>query len=237
MLKRFLSIMVSLVITVQLAGCGGISVKKPAAPIKRVAIASFSVSDYGGTVRGGSIGRDSVASLMQKSVSNLLVSTEKSLSKRFKVKKVSKFVKNKSYRKLASKKVLTVLTPNVKKRSMPVFTTVSREIKGGVINPETAKKLCKTLKVDAIVLIFSEWTVRTGGFIPLTKSLTKNVFTMWDRDGNLIAKKRIDKIGKKTLGAMGVKAVNKSTITEWGDSTRRALDEIISSQEVQGLAG
>ncbi len=71
----------------------------------------------------------------------------------------------------------------------------------------------------------------------MTKSLTKNILTIWDRDGNLIAKKRIDKLGKKTLGAMGIKAVNNSTITEWGDSTRRALDEIISSQEVQGLAG
>ena len=71
----------------------------------------------------------------------------------------------------------------------------------------------------------------------MTKSLTKNIFTMWDRDGNLIAKKRIDKIGQKSLGAFGIKAVNNNTITEWGNSTRRALEEIISSQEVQGLAG
>ena len=120
---------------------------------------------------------------------------------------------------------------------MQVFTTVSGELKGGMIKPETAISLCKPLKVDAIVLIFSEWTVRTGGMVPMTKSLTKNVFTMWDRDGNLIAKKRIDKIGQKALGAFGVKAVNNNTITEWGNSTRRALDEIISSQEVQGLAG
>lgn len=237
MLKRFLFTMISLVIAIQLAGCGGISVKKPASPIKKVAIASFSVSDYGGSVRGGSVGRDSVVKLMQKNVSSLLSSTEKALSKRFKVKKVSTFVGKKAYKKLASKKVLNVITPKVGRKSMPVFTTVSGEIKGGTIKSETAIKLCKALKVDAIVLIFSEWTIRTGGFIPLTKSLTKNVFTMWDRDGNLIAKKRIDKIGQKTLGAMGIKAVNKSTITEWGDSTRRALDEIISSPEVQGLAG
>lgn len=237
MLKRYLLIMISLVITVQLAGCGGISVKKPAAPIKRVAIASLSVSDYGGSVSSNSVGSESVAGLMHKNIAGLVKSTEKSLSKRFKVKKVSTFVGKKAYKNLASKMVLSAITPKVNKKPMQVFTTVSGELKGGIIKSETAIKLCKALKVDAIVLIFSEWTVRTGGFIPMTKSLTKNVFTMWDRDGNLIAKKRIDKIGQKSLGAFGIKAVNNNTITEWGNSTRRALDEIISSQEIQGLAG
>ena len=237
MLKRFLFMMISLVITIQLAGCGGVSVKKPAAPIKRVALASFSVSDYGGSVSSNSVGSESVAGLMHRNIAGLVSSTEKSLSKRFKVKNVSTFVGMKEYKNLASKMVLSAITPKVNKRPMQVFTTVSGELKGGMIKPETAVSLCKALKVDAIVLIFSEWTIRTGGMIPMTKSLTKNVFTMWDRDGNLIAKKRIDKIGQKPLGAFGVKAVNKATITEWGDSTRRALDEIISSQEVQGLAG
>ena len=120
---------------------------------------------------------------------------------------------------------------------MPVFTTISRELKGGVVNPETAKALCKTLKVDAIVLIFSEWTVKQGGFVPITKAVSKNVFTMWDRDGNMIAKKRIDKMGTKTLGALGLKAVNADTINEWGDTSRQALEQIILSKEVSGLAG
>ena len=137
--KRFLSILISLAITVQLAGCGGISVKKPAAPIKRVAIASLSVSDYGGTVSRNSVGSESVVGLMKKNVSDLVASTEKSLSKRFKVKKVSTFVGTKTYKNLASKMTLSVITPKVNKKPMQVFTTVSREIKGGIINPETAK--------------------------------------------------------------------------------------------------
>ncbi|MDT8318439.1 MAG: hypothetical protein RQ824_10705, partial [bacterium] len=122
MLKRYLLITVSLVITVQLAGCGGISVKKPAAPVKRVAIASLSVSDYGGSVSANSIGSDPVVVLMNKNIAGLVETTEKSLSKRFKVKKVSTFVGTKAYKDLASEMTLSVITPKVNKKPMQVFT-------------------------------------------------------------------------------------------------------------------
>jgi len=238
-MKRNLMILLNLVIIVTFAGCGGSSVvlKKPAAPIKRVAIASLSVSDWGGTVTSDSIGNNSVSNLIDGTMVKILGAAEKSLSSTFKVQKAYQFINKSAYQKLGSEKVLTAFTPRLKDKSMPLFTTVSRELKGGMIAPETAKALCKVLRADAIVLIFSEWTVRTGGFVPMTKAVTKNVFTMWDRDGNIIAKKRIDKMGTKTLGAMGIKAVNDDTINEWGNTTQNALDQIISSKEVMGLAG
>ncbi|MDH3973918.1 MAG: hypothetical protein OEV42_06525 [Deltaproteobacteria bacterium] len=237
MIKRSLIVLLGVTFLINFNGCRGSSVvlKKPATPIKRVAIASFTVSDWGGSVKSGSVGSNSVSNLINGTLGKLVSSTEKSLSKRFKVKSVKKFITNKTYQKLGSEKVLTVYTPVLRKKSMPVFTTVSRELKGGMIKPETAKALCKTLKVDAIVLIFSEWTVKQGGFIPITKAVSKNVFTMWDRDGNIIARKRIDKMGTKTLGAMGIKAVNEDTINEWGDTSRQSLEQIILSKEVSGL--
>lgn len=235
--KCKLKLLLILIITFTLTSCGGVSIKKPATPVKNVAIASFSVSDWGGSVKRGSIGRKSLDEIINERLVKLIYSTENSLSKRFKVKKVSQFITNREYHKLASKKILSVYTPKIKGKSMPVFTTVSRDIKGGMINPETAKKLCKTLKVDAIVLVFSEWTSRTGGLVHMTKAVTKNVFTMWDRDGNLIARRRIDKMGRKPLGSFGVKAVNEDTLTEWGTTSRKSLDEIISSKAIAGLAG
>jgi hypothetical protein len=124
---------------------------------------------------------------------------------------------------------LTVYVPRVNGKSMPVFTEASKEIKGGQLEPETAKQLCKALGVDGVVLIFSEWSTKTGSFVPTNKAITKNVFTVWDSTGKQAIKKRVDTVGKKTLGAGGIKAVNKDTIGEWRNSYNESLEKIIDS--------
>lgn len=197
--------------------------------IRTVAIASFAVSDVGGSVRAGSIGRTPVSKLINATVNDMLNDAEKKLGSKWKVVKASGFINAAAYRKQGVKKTLTVYVPKVNGVEMPVFTQVSKEIKGGTIEPEKAKALCRALNVDAVVLIFSEWASKTGGFVPTTKALTKNVLTVWDNSGQMVIKKRVDMAGKKTLGVSGVKAVNEKTIGEWRDSYNRSLDKIISS--------
>jgi hypothetical protein len=197
--------------------------------IKKVAIVSFSVSDVAGSVRGGSIGKTSVPELIRGTVTGMLNDAEKKLGKKWKVAKVSGFIDNAAYRKAGVPKTLTVFVPKVNGREMPVFTEVSKEIKGGKIDPQKAKQLCKALNVDAVVLIFSEWSAKTGSFVPTTKAITKNVVTVWDSSGEQVIKKRVDTVGKKTLGASGIKAVNKETIGEWRASFNTSMDKIVSS--------
>ena len=197
--------------------------------IKKVAIVSFSISDVAGTVRVGSVGAKSVPDLIRSTVNGMLNEAEKKLGRKWKVTKVGSFIDNAGYRKAGVPKTLSVFVPKVNGRDMPVFTEVSKEIKGGQIEPEKAKQLCRALNVDAVVLIFSEWSSKTGGFVPTTKAITKNVLTVWDSTGRQVIKKRVDTVGKKTLGASGIKVVNDKTIGQWRDSYDTSMDKIISS--------
>ncbi len=199
------------------------------ASIKKVAIVSFTVSDVAGSVRAGSVGSTSVHELIRGTVTGMLNDAEKKLGKKWTVTKVSGFIDNAAYRNAGVPKTLTVFVPKVNGRDMPVFTEVSKEIKGGKLEPQKAKQLCKALNVDAVVLIFSEWSAKTGSFVPTTKAITKNVFTAWDRSGKQVIKERVDTVGKKTLGAGGIKAVNKESIKEWRESFNTSMDKIISS--------
>lgn len=199
------------------------------ASIKKVAIVSFSVSDVAGTVRAGSIGKTSVPDLIKGTVSGMLLDAEKKLGKKWAITKAAGFIDNAAYRKAGVPKTLSVFVPKVNGREMPVFTEVSKEIKGGQIDPQKARQLCKALNVDAVVLIFSEWSSKTGSFVPTTKAITKNVLTVWDSNGKQVIKKRVDTVGKKTLGASGIKAVNKETIGEWRASFNSSMDKIVSS--------
>jgi hypothetical protein len=197
--------------------------------LKNVAVVSLSFSDVGGSVQSGSIGSTPVSKLISNTVNEMLNDAETKLGGKWHMVKASSFIDNAGYLKPGVEKKLTVTVPQINGKEMPVFTQVSKEIKGGIIDAEKAKELCKALSVDGVVLIFSEWTAKTGGFVPTTKALTKNILTVWDSSGNMVVKKRVDTVGKKTLGVSGFKAVNEETIGEWRDSYSRSLDEIISS--------
>jgi len=229
MKKNFvLAVLCSLVVLVGLVS-GPDAFAKDTGSIKSVAIVSLTVSDVGGSVNAGSIGSTPVAELITATVNNMITDAENKLGNKWKVTKVSSFIDNADYKKAGVEKTLTVFSPKVDGKEMPVFTQVSKEIKGGIIDAQKAKDLCKALNVDGVVLIFSEWLSKTGGFVPTTKAMSKNILSIWDSNGKQVAKERVDMVGNKTLGMGGFKAVNQETIEEWRDSYNRALDKIVSS--------
>lgn len=197
--------------------------------IKKVAIVSFTVSDVAGSVRAGSVGSTPVAKLMNDKVNDMLADAEKKLGRKWSVVKASSFIDNAGYRNAGVERTLTVFVPRLNGKDMQVFTQVSKEIKSGKLDPGKAKQLCQALQVDAVVLIFSEWSAKTGGFVPTTKAITKNIVTVWNSKGDMVTKERVDMVGKKTLGVSGMKAVNEQTIGEWTDSFSRAMDKIVGS--------
>lgn len=199
------------------------------AGIKKIAIASFTVSDMAGTVRVGSVGAKSVPKLISGAINGMLNDAEKKLGHKWKVTATSSFIGSAGYRKQGVPKTLTVYVPKINGMDMPVFTQESKEIKSGTIDPQKAAALCKALNVDGIVLIFSEWSAKTGNFVPTTKAITKNVFTLYDRSGRQVFKKRVDTVGKNTIGASHIKAVNDKTIGEWRDSFKISMDKIVGS--------
>ncbi len=227
-MQQRLHLILFMVLFLGLTGCAAtVKAKLKGNPdLKKVAVVSMAISDWGGSVDSNSIGGTSVGSLMQGASTKMLVFTEKSLAEHWQVVGAKTFVNNTGYRKAAEDIKVSVYSPIFSKKIMPLF---GPGFKRGDITAEKARELCMALKVDAVVLVFSEWTQATGGFVPLTRARTKNIVAFWDKKGEKIFYRRIDMNGKKVLGAMGIKAVTDDTINEWTDSYEVSLNQMFKS--------
>ncbi|HEX9874368.1 MAG TPA: hypothetical protein VGA43_08400 [Deferrimonas sp.] len=216
------------VLLLGLAGCAA-NIKanlKGNPEIKKVAVVSMAISDWGGSVDSGSIGGTAVRDLMRGSTAKMLTFTEKTLAEHWQVRKAETFIAEAGYRKAAEDIQVSVYSPIFKKKEMPLFGAA---FKKGDITAEKARALCNTLKVDAVVLVFSEWTQATGGIVPTTRAKTKNVVSFWDKNGEKIFYRRIDMQGRTVLGAYGIKAVTAGTINQWTDSYEVSLNNMFKS--------
>ena len=227
MSKKFLLVTL-LVSLVALGGCGmaGRAHMKISPSVKKVAVVSLAVSDWGGSVKGDSISTTSVHGLMRDATVGMLTYTERELKNHWKVERVGEFITNRKYRKAAEDIRVSTYSPVVRGREMPLF---GPGFKKGDITQQKARDLCAALHVDAVVLVFSEWTVKTGGFIPMTKAVSKNVVSFWNKKGEKIYFRRIDIAGRKPIGAMGIKAVNKGTIKQWTWGYETALKRMFAA--------
>lgn len=227
-MKRFIMFMLVALVAVQLgcAAAGGAKSIKSLAQVKKVAVVSLTMSDWGGSVKAGGAGGN-VDKTLQNATSQLLKDTEARLGKDYKVVKAETFVGNGGYQKATVKHALSVYTPEIKGKELGVFTADGKSLKRGDVTPEKARELCKLLGVDGVFVIFSEWTVKTGGFVPTTKAVTKNIVSLWDAKGEKVFTRRVDKMGSRVIGGMGIKAVTADTVDEWTGTYRQALDTIL----------
>ena len=61
----------------------------------------------------------------------------------------------------------------------------------------------------------------------MSKALTKTVVSIYDQNGLQVAQQRLDARGERTLGAMGMVAVNDGTVDEWVNAYDRSLASMI----------
>jgi len=227
-MKRLLMLMLAGVVAM-MVGCGGgggAKSLKALPQIKKVAVVSISVSDWGGSVKTNAAGGN-VLQTMQNATNTMLGDTETRLAQQYQVVKASNFIGKKNYRNEIVEHSFHMNVPQVKGQDLGVFTANGKALRRGDIEPAKAQALCKALGVDGVFVIFSEWTVRTGGFIPLTKAVTKNIVSLWDAQGKKVFTRRVDKMGSRTLGAMGIKAVTADTVSEWTGTYKQSLDVIL----------
>lgn len=198
--------------------------------IKTVAVVSFAVNNYGAMYGQGVID----PALIEKSMDKMLSGTEKILKRRWKVKAAKSFVRKKSYFSLSIGETRKgLLAPVFAGRSMPTFTSDRKNVIKGNIDPQIAKKLCKVLSVDAIVLYYSEWTLDSGKFVPTVKALTKNCVSMYDSKGNKLFFKRKDVRGSKTIGSAYSRVhIDEGTITNWVEASLNGVEIIFSKVEI-----
>ncbi len=165
---------------------------------KSVAVVSFSINNYGQFGTGGVIN----PALIDSTLSQLVKKTEKILSEKLVVKPASTFVKNKAYRDLSIGQVKSgLLAPKFNGVEMPSFSNERRDIVKGILPAQTAKDLCRVLGVDAVVLVYSEWMIDSGKFVPTIKALTKNCFAMYGKDGQQMFYDRKDMRGSRVIGS------------------------------------
>jgi hypothetical protein len=189
----------------------------------KVAVVTLTVNNFGGALHWGQGDM-----LIPTTMGEMLNITESALAGYWTVKPATEFVTNDDYRALSIGQVKSGLFgPTVNEQAMPSFTEKRNEVVKGVLEKSTAQKLVSLLEVDAVVLVYSEWAVVTGSFVPTSKPLAKNCLSMYDKSGKQLFYGREDVQGKKTLGAGGHVTLNDETIHHWSEAYSRGLDAIL----------
>jgi hypothetical protein len=202
--------------------------KTASANIKSVALVSLIVRNYGIYYNTGMMSPE----LINTNLNKVLSTTETTLGKYWKVKPVATFVANKTYQGFSKGTAPPdYFTPKVRGKAMPVFFTAGNDYIKGIISKDTAQKLCGTLGVDAIALVYSEWAVQTGKFVPTQKALTKNCVAMYDKNGKYLFFGRKDTLGSANIGSAysGVH-IDDKTIHFWLEAYEEGVKTVLDKE-------
>ena len=189
-----------------------------------VAIVSLAANNFGGSLQGWNTAITS--DLMKSRMEKMLAFSDEAFGKHWEVIPVADYIDNPDYLEQAGPD-REVGVPYVNDRAMPLMADDRGELVKCRISPEKAKALTKATGADLVVLIYSEWAVATGGFVPTSKPLTKNVVGIFDAAGKSIYKGRLDQMGKKTLGMSGLVTVDDNTIDHWVEAYQTALGAML----------
>ncbi len=221
-----------LVLVALLAGCvTAAAIKKPSAPINKVALVSLSVANWGDMV-SGTAGNAKAEELINSTLAGLVAPTENKLATFMHVTRASGFINHAGYRSLGVKNELGLMVPKVNGTSFAIFSKNNDDVIAAKLTPEQAKKLCADLQVDAVVVVYSEWAYAMGHFVPTKRALAKDVVSVWDRHGDLVFNKRVDETGEGVLGGpYGPIVVNEGTIKQWGGAYNKAFEQIAAEMK------
>ena len=181
-------------------------------PGKSIAVVSLSANNFGKQLQGWN--DSNTTDLMATKLNLMLRMIENNLSGDWKVVKAETFVNKDEFQALAGD-MREVGVPVFGESKLPLFGTDRKQMVKARIDSDLAKKIAGITGSDFIVIIYSEWAVATGSMIPTSKALTKNVMSIYDKDGKQVYNDRCDKIGAKSLGAMRFVKVHAETIDQW----------------------
>jgi hypothetical protein len=189
-----------------------------------IAVVSVSANNFADSLQGWNQTRTS--DLMGKRVTRMLTSAERSLGHKWKVIPANRFVGKPAFRsqKIGTFEVGLAKLPN---GTLPVFAMDRKHLIKAHLTSVQAQALAKATGADLVAVVYSEWTVATGKFVPTAKALTKNVVGIYSSTGELVFHGRKDQMGTQTLGAWGHVVVNDETIDQWVDSYEVALATLL----------
>ncbi len=212
---RALGLLVGMWVAAALVGCGGpmsVASFSRQSQGQRIAVVSVAVNDFGGALQGWNSTR--TGDLMASRAAAMVQVAETALAQRFTVVPAASFVTSPAYMSVPHGGH-EVAVPVVNGAVMPVFGFSRGELVGASISPEQAQALCAAAGTDYVAVIYSEWGVATGGFIPTSKAMAKTILSIFDAQGVHIARTRLEDRGERTLGAFGHVVVDEGSIDEW----------------------
>jgi hypothetical protein len=221
-----------LMLVAVLAGCVTAAVAtKPGAPINKVALVSFAVTNWGGIVSGAA-GDAKAAELINHTLSDMVAYTENRLAGFIRVSKASGFVGSAAYRNLGVKNELDLLLPKEHGQPFALFSKDNEDVIAARLTPAVAKRLCADLQVDAVVVVYAEWAVTMGKTVKAQRAQARVVVTVWDSSGNPVFTKRAERMGSGILGVPYSPVVaNEFTIGQWSSAYLKAFDEIAAQMK------
>jgi hypothetical protein len=189
-------------------------------PNAKVAIVSISANNFGGSLQGWSDANST--DLMTSRLNSMLEFAETNFPKGWEVVPANSFATKPEFVALAGEQ-RDVGAPMFDGIYMPLLSKDRKQLVKAMIDKDVALALIDVTGADFLVIIYSEWATKTGRFSPTTKPLTKNVISIYDNAGKQEFAGRIDKMGKKTLGAFGAVYVDEDTIDYWVASFQDSL--------------
>lgn len=207
-----------------LGGCGA-SLQSVVASTggQRVAVVSLAINDYAGSLQGWNATRTS--DLMYSRAATMLGMVEQQLATHWQVVPAPTFVANPAYQQMTVP--YEVAVPYLNGVPMPTLAVDRGALVQGRLVPQQASALAQITGANLLVVVYSEWGVATGGFVPTSKALTKNVLSIYDASGQLLYSGRLDHRGTRTLGAFGHVVVDQNTVDEWANAFGEAIAQLL----------
>ena len=215
-----------------LLACGGSALAEGGKP--RLAVVALGVNDWANSMSAS--GGTYAGTFIDGAMTDLLARSEKAFSADFQVKPAESFASDPAFLALSIGKLKDGLYgPIIQGKNLPSFSEDKKEVIRGALKDGVAEKLCALLGVDRVVLIYTEWTVATGGFVPISRALAKNCVAVYSSDGKLRFFDRKDVQGSRAIGGMGRVVLNAETIGYWVEAFERGLLDILKENRKKML--
>ena len=193
-------------------------------PGSKIAVVSISANNFANSLQGWNAAQTS--DLMGSRVAKMLATAERALGEKWKVVPANRFVGKRSFQMHKGQK-FDVGLAKLRNGTLPVFASDRDELIKAHLDPAQARALAKATGADLVAVIYSEWAVATGKFVPTAKALTKNVVSIYSATGERVYHARKDQLGRQTLGVWGRVVVNEGTIDQWVDSYEVAVASLL----------
>jgi len=187
---------------------------------KKLAVVSISANNFGGSLQGWNDANST--DLMTSRLNDMLDFTEETFAAGWDVVSASTFASKPEFIALAGEQ-RDVGAPMFDGIYMPLFSKNRKQLVKADIDKDVVISLAEITGADFLMVVYSEWAVQTGRFVPTSKPLTKNVISIFNSSGKEVFSGRIDKMAPKTLGAFNAVYVDKDTIDLWAQAYKDSL--------------